>query len=67
MFTVAKRSEIRSSVSWIVQHLIRADVVPNSAISDHHDQLSLKYLHEAADHYGYILVKKSSYGGRLRG
>lgn len=58
--TCGQRDLIRSSWAWCSAHLLRADRAPNIAITDKHDELSLKYLREVASVYGFDLVEKKS-------
>lgn len=60
--TSGKRDEIRSTIAWIQVHLQRGDKAPNAAISAEHDRLvSDKYMHELADHFGCVLIRKEKY------
>jgi len=56
--TIGQRLLIRASWAWCSAHLQRAEMAPNNAICNKHDELSLKYLREICDIYGFDLVEK---------
>ena len=57
--TCGKRDEIRSTIAWMQAHLQRGHKAPNPAIAAKHDSLVLnKYMHELADHFDCVLVRK---------